>query len=376
MLFARAELARSKVRFGLLTLGAGLLVFVLLFQQLLLGAVLDGMTGALQNQSAPVLVLAREARRAVSGSLVTPDQVTAVGEVDGVADAAELAVTMLSFKPEDGGVWTEATVFGFQPDRPGTPTRLTSGRLPEAPDEVVVSGEDAQGRFGVGDTLAIEPGDARLTVVGLTAGSRFNVSPTLWVRWPTYQMLAGMAAPGALVLPSVVAVQPEEGVDVDQVVANIDEAAPELEALTRSAAVKTAPGRSSVQIAFMVVMGLGYLVVAIVIGFFFLTLTLQKEPAITLMRAVGSPQKYLVRSLLLQVAVVTLGGLVLGGALVAIAIPLIRGSVPVTVKPSAIGLSAASAMGVALLGAISPIRRVMRADPYGVVSRPSLGGLG
>ena len=75
MLFARAELARSKLRFGLLTLGAGLLVFVLLFQQLLLGTVLDGMTGAIAHQSAPVLVLARQAQRSVTGSLVPPSAI-------------------------------------------------------------------------------------------------------------------------------------------------------------------------------------------------------------------------------------------------------------------------------------------------------------
>ena len=60
MLFATAELRRSRARFGFLTVGAGLLVFVLLFQQALLAAVLDGMTGAITNQSGPVLVFLHE----------------------------------------------------------------------------------------------------------------------------------------------------------------------------------------------------------------------------------------------------------------------------------------------------------------------------
>src|SRR5919106_3879436 len=99
MLFATAELGRSKTRFGFLTLGAGLLVFVLLFQQALLTAVLDGMSGALRNQSGPVLVYARQAQRSFAGSLVTPQQLAEVKAVPGVADAAELAVTLLTYQP-------------------------------------------------------------------------------------------------------------------------------------------------------------------------------------------------------------------------------------------------------------------------------------
>jgi len=379
MLFARAELGRSKLRFGLLTLGAGLLVFVLLFQQLLLGTVLDGMTGAIAHQSAPVLVLARQAQRSVTGSLVRDDQLDAVAAQPGVEDAAELAVTMLSFQgegePEDS--WHEVAVFGYQPGRAGEPTNLRSGRLPEESNEVVVSAEDATGRFGIGDTVTVEPSAMQLTVVGLTEGSRYNVSPTLWVPWPTYEVLASAATPElGLVLPSAVAVKPAPGTDPDALVADINALDPNLEALTRQDAVDTAPGRDSVRLAFMVVIGLGYLVVAVVIGFFFLTLTLQKEPAITLLRAVGSPQGYLVRGLILQVAIVTVGGLAIGVALAYAAAPVLSSTVPVTIEPRALGMSALSAMGVALLGAVSPVRRVLRADPYTVVSRPSLGGLG
>jgi putative ABC transport system permease protein len=379
MLFARAELGRSKLRFGLLTLGAGLLVFVLLFQQLLLGGVLDGMTGAIANQSAPVLVLSRQAQRSVAGSLVPPSDIEAVAAVPGVADAAELGITMLSFQGEDEAEdeWREVAVFGFQPGRAGEPTNLRSGRLPEAEDEVVASAEDAVGRFVVGDTVTLEPGTVELEVVGLTEASRYNVSPTLWTPYPTYQRLAALAQPETpVILASAVAVTPEPGVEPEQLVAQIDAMAPQLEALTREVAVDTAPGRNEVRLAFLVVIGLGYFVVAVVIGFFFLTLTLQKEPAITLLRAVGSSQPYLVRGLLFQVLFVTFGGLVIGVAMAMATAPIVSTVLPVTVEPRTILVSAAGAMGVALLGAISPVRRVLRADPYGVVQRPSLGGLG
>jgi putative ABC transport system permease protein len=387
MLFANAELKRSKVRFGMLTLGAGLLVFVLLFQQALLNALLDGMAGAITHQSAPVLVLAREANRSFSGSLVTDSQLETVAAVPGVADAAELGVTGLSFRRQrDGGAsgsgapggdpeLHNASIIGFRPGRPGTPVGLRRGRLPEAPNEVVASGEDAPGRYAIGDTLTIEPGDTDVVVVGLTEGGRLSVGPTLWVPWTTYEQLIQLVAPDTtVVLPSVVAVEPEPGVTVPRLVRDLNQLNPELEALTREDVAEKAPGRDAIWLGFMMVIALGYVVVAVVIGFFFLTMTVHKESSITTLRAVGARGGYLVRSLLWQVLVVTVGGLVIGSLMLAGAAPLMRSTVLVEVDPADMAVTAVPALAVALLGAVPPLRRVLRTNPADVFSRPSLGG--
>ncbi|MGH9012285.1 MAG: peptide ABC transporter permease, partial [Acidimicrobiia bacterium] len=296
MLFAQAELGRQRARFGFLTVGAGLLVFVLLFQQALLDAVLKGMAGALTHQNGHVLVYNREAQRSFAGSLVTPQQIDEVRAAPGVAGAGELAVTLLAVRPPGSDERINASVIGFRPDHPGTPLGLSKGRLPESANEVVASAEDAHGRFGVGDTLVVEPGDTQLTVVGLTRGGRLNVAPTLWTPWATYEQLVKQASPGLpLVLPSILAVEPAPDITPEALARQLNQAFPTLEAMTREEAAATTPGLDSVTLAFSAVMGLGYLVVAVVIGFFFLTLTLQKEASVTLLRAVGARSGYLVR---------------------------------------------------------------------------------
>lgn len=377
LLFATAELGRAKARFATLTLGAGLLVFVLLFQQALLTAVLDGMSGALRKQSGPVLVYARQSQRSFTGSLVTPQQLAEVKAVSGVADAAELAVTLLTYQPAGSDDRVNASVIGYRPGQAGSPLGLEQGRLPHAADEVVASGEDAAGHFGVGDTLTVEPGGKRVQVVGLTHGGRLNVGPTLWIPWTTYQELVRSAAPNlTTVLPSVLAVEPAPGVSIADLVDRIDDAVPDLEALTRDQAADKIPGRDAVRLAFTAVMGLGYLVVAVVIGFFFLTMTLQKEASVTLLRAVGARSGYLARALMLQVAVVTFGGLAIGTLALVAVTPLLGSTMAVDASLSVMLNTAVPALAVALLGAIPPLRRVMRADPYGVVRRPSLGATG
>ena len=63
MFLALKEMRRAKVRFGLLIVAIGLLVFLILFQQSLQNSRLRGFTGALRTQSAPVLVYSTDGQR-------------------------------------------------------------------------------------------------------------------------------------------------------------------------------------------------------------------------------------------------------------------------------------------------------------------------
>ncbi len=375
MLLTKGELKRSRTRFALLTAGAGLLVFVLLFQQLLLGAVSDGLVGAVSNQSADIIVFAKDARRNLAGYYITPEQFDKVAQAQGVAEASELGVSMLALAT--GPKTVDAALIGYRPGKPGTPTNIVEGRLPRTDNEVLASKEDMTDRYAVGDPVVIEPGGALLHVVGLTAGSRYAVGPTLWIPWEGYGITQKSAnMPPIQSYPNVVAVRPAPGFAISDVIKNINTAAPDLEAITRAEAVKTAPGVSAVQVAFSVVMGLGYLVVGVVIGFFFLTITLQKEPSIQLLRATGAPQSYLVINLVHEVLLVTVGGVIVGVGLLFLLVKFVRSAVPVVATPGGVAIAAFGALTVSLMGAIAPLRRILRTDPYAVVGPPALGRLG
>ncbi len=73
MFLALKEMRRAKVRFGLLIVAIGLLVFLILFQQSLQNSLLRGFTGALRSQSAPVLVYSTDGQRTLQASVLTPE---------------------------------------------------------------------------------------------------------------------------------------------------------------------------------------------------------------------------------------------------------------------------------------------------------------
>ena len=155
-----------------------------------------------------------------------------------------------------------------------------------------------------------------MTVVGLADDTQFNVQPTLFVSWPTYEDLVRSTNPDATaVLPNLVGVEPMSGVDPTDLAASITEQVDGVEALDRATAVASLPGVSSIQQSFAIILGLAFVVVILLTGFFFLIITVQKTASLTLLRAVGAGSWFLLRNLLFQVL------LVIGAALV-IAIPL------------------------------------------------------
>jgi len=372
---ASREMQRSKLKFGLLSGAVGLLIFLVFFQQTLLGSLLQGFTGAIEHQSAQVLVFGADARKSLDASFVSADTVAQVAAVDGVAQAAplgEATITMVA-----AGETIDVAVFGVDPSGAGAPTKVVSGRLPEQPGEGVASSEDVSKGLAIGDVVRTATGDAPVVIVGLTDQSQFNVQPTVFVPFETYTTLRKAANPEATTIsPSAVAVVVADGARARDVADRIDAQVPGVQALTRSEAVDNAPGVSSVQISFGLILALAIAVVALVTGFFFLILTVQKAQALTLLRAIGAPAGYLVRSLLQQVAVVLAVALVVALLLTIGAVAGSGTGLSLTIDPKALLTSGAIIVALSLIGSLAAIWRVLRIDPIQAVTRQNLGGVG
>lgn len=362
MRLALLEMRRARARFGLLTGAVGLLLFLILFQQTLLGGLVTDFVGALRNQSADVLVYGDQARRNVQGSLVTPEQVAAVAKVPGVAAAA--GIGQGTFTVDAGGELRDASLFGYELGGPGEPTTLTEGRLPRADGEAVASSADAGDGFDVGDRVRVEPGGYELRIVGLAREIRLSVGPTLFASYATFEAARLAANPDATgVAPSLVGVEVAEGEDAAAVAARIDGQVDGVEALTRARAQQEAPGVASVQQSFSLVLGLAYVVVTLVTGFFFLILTVQKSATLTLLRALGARRRTLVGALLVQVALVVAGGTVAGAVLLVLATRAASTGLSTTADWRGVAVTACVVLVLAALAATVSARRVLRIDP-------------
>jgi putative ABC transport system permease protein len=369
---ASKEMLRAKVRFGLLIGAIALLVFLILFQQALRDGLITSFVGAIERQTAPVLVYSTDARRNLQSSSITPELEAQVRAVDGVADVGRIGQSTFSVRA--GGGIIGAAVIGYEQRALGAPESLVAGRYPTGAGEGVANETDASEGFGIGDVVRVEPGGYEIRIVGQSSDTNLQASPTVFVRDNTWENAVRAGNPDARTpLPNALGVAPAAGVTPEQLVRRVDAISTDLEALTRSDAATRAPGVAQVSRSFLVIFLLHGLVIPLVIGLFFLIVTLQKTRSLTLLRAIGARSSFLVRSLLLQVLVVVGLGVAIG-TLLYLPLSFQRiGSIPLQFDAlSVIGWGIA----ILVLGLASSwfsARRVLRLQPVEALSGGGTG---
>jgi putative ABC transport system permease protein len=362
MFLAVREMRRALVRFGLLIAAIALLVFLILFQQALQDGLITSFVGAVRNQTAPVLVYSVDAQRTLQGSVISPALEQQVLGAEGVGASARVGVG--TFTVEVGDDEVDATILGTDDQELFGPTELSDGRRPSATGEAVGS----DGDFAVGDEVRVVPATGAapvtITVVGVARDVQLNVTATLFTDFLTFAAATQAANPDAtIVLPSAIAIAPSDGVSAGEVVATINATAPDAEALTRADSAEKSPGVAQVRQSFQVIFLLYGLVVPLVTGLFFLIVTLQKSPSLTLLRAVGAPASVLARSLLVQVVAVTALGLVLGIALYFPVSQAQVGGLALRFDASAVVVWSVLLLVLAMLSAAVSLRKVLQIDP-------------
>jgi len=364
MFLALKEIQRAKVRFGLLMSAIGLLVFLILTQQALQDGLLTGFVGAIEHQSAPVVVYSVDGQRTLQGSILTPDLQQTIEGVDGVAAAGRIGQGTFT-GTVDRGDQVDVAIIGYDDPTLGAPEHLSAGRLPKTDAEAVGSSVD----FSVGDKVAVVPPDSgtdpvTLTVVGLADDAQIQVTPTLFAPWAGYEAAVRVANPDATaVLPNAIGVRPESGVTDQELVSRINDASPQADALTRQQAADEAPGVAQVRQSFQVIFLLYGLVVPLVTGLFFLIITFQKSASLTLLRAIGARSSTLVRSLLIQVFIVMGGGIIIGVLLYAPLSQVQIGAIALRFNLGAVVFWSSLLLALGLLSAFASARRVLAIDP-------------
>ena len=363
MFLALKEMARAKIRFGLLIVAIGMLVFLILFQQSLQNGLLTSFVGAIRNQSAPVLVYSVDGQRVIQGSIITPDLEQAVRNTDGVGDVGRLTQGTFTVEAGDGDRF-DTSLVGYDALELGAPRDLVAGEYPDAPGEAVGSDADASEGFDVGDVVMVQPGGFAITIVGLAQDVQLNAGPTLFVQSPDYEAALRAVNPDAtFVLPNVLAVAPADGLTDAELVERINATSDELDALTRGDAADETPGVSQVRQSFVIIFLLYGLVIPCVTGLFFLIVTFQKSGALTLLRAIGAPAGRLVRSLLVQALIIVAAGFAIGVGLYPPVSQQRLGGIPLRFETSAVVFWAIALVLLGVGSSLIAARRVLRIDP-------------
>ncbi len=377
MFLALKEIARAKVRFGMLVVSIALLVFLILFQQSLQNGLVTGFVGAIRNQNAPVLLYSVDGQRVIQGSIITPDLEAELRTIAGVGEIGRIGQGTFTGLPARGSESFDTTILGYElgPDGEGlgAPSELVEGRYPTGELEAVAStGGDFE--FAVGDTVVLQPGGFEVEVVGLADDIQLNVAPTLFTSYATWSDAVQSVNPDAgEPLPNVMAVSPADGVTDAELVEAINARSLDFDALTRGDAASETPGVAQVQQSFRLIFLLYGLVVPCVTGLFFLIVTFQKANALTLLRAIGAPAARLVASLLIQVVLMIVGGLIVGTALYYPVSQAQLGGISLRFETGAVIFWSVLLLTLGVASSLVAARRVLRIDPIEATTGAGVG---
>ncbi len=366
MFLALREMRRAKVRFGLLISAIGLLVLLILTQQAIQTGLITSFIGAIEKQSAPVLVYSVDGQKTLQGSVITPPLERKIRSTQGIAKSGRIGQGTFTVRVNDESEDSDAAIIGYTDPGLGAPEELSAGRMPAGPDEAVGSSAN----FDLGDSVQVlapggrTNGTETIEVVGLADDAQLQVTPTLFTDWRTYVASVESSNPDAgAVLPSAIGAAPVDGLDPAVLAARINGQSEEADALTREAAAEESPGVAEVRQSFQVIFLLFGLVVPLVTGLFFLIITLQKSASLTLLRAVGARSGLLVRSLMFQVVLVIGGGLLIGIALYTPLSQAQLGEITLSFDARAVLLWSLLLLALGLLSAVVSARRVLAIDP-------------
>jgi putative ABC transport system permease protein len=162
---------------------------------------------------------------------------------------------------------------------------------------------------------------------------------------------------------SLVGVEPEPGENPSDLANRITSAVSGVEGLDRATAAAAAPGVASISQSFALIVGITFAVVVLVVGFFFLILTIQKLRSFTALRAIGAGTGYLALSLVVQIVVVVLIGALLATVGLWVATLGSSASFPLTVDATLVGAITIAVLVFSVLAGLLSIRRIARVEP-------------
>jgi len=361
MFVALRDLWRSKLRFGLLAGAIALLVFLLLFLNTLSATLLGFFVGAIENNSAEVLVYEGTARGNVQASRLDQSLVEDVAAVPGVSAAAPIGE--LTLTADVGGSLTDLSLWGVDLDGPGGPVPIVKGRSPSR-GEVVVDESGVSEGFEIGQTITLVPSGTELQIVGYVRDVRYAVIATAYLSFEEWATIYEAEFPGTPYVPlSLVGADTVPGESAAAVADRITASVAGVEGLDREAAAAGTPGVESISQSFALIIGITFGIVVLVVGFFFLILTVQKMRNFTTLRAIGAGTGYLAWSLIIQIVVLVLLGSLLATVALWIAALGSNPAFPLSVDTRLVVVVTLAVLVFSVFAGLISIHRIARAEP-------------
>jgi putative ABC transport system permease protein len=369
------EVWRNRGRFFLFSMVIALITLLVLF----VAALGEGLAAAnkeyFEKLDADLLVFQDGSDYSTIESRLDYSVLKNVRRIPGVAEVGAIAFGNNTLIFTDGREPIDVSMIGIEPGKPGSPPVIDGQEIrTKRGKEVVLDRSIAEkADVQVGDFITVEvtQGEDKeqytLKVIGVTDNRQYFYQSSMFVSLQVWDEIRAQATiPGTITsepTANIFAVQLDEPSAQAEMAAFLQSRISDIEATDIKTAYQSFPGYSQQQGTVNAIKGFTFLIGILVIGGFFQIQTLQKVPQIGMLKAIGTSNHIVAVAAVMQILLVTVFGVFVGGLVtfgMALGLPP---SVPILFQGTAVAIAVIALLLIGPIGGMVSVRMALKVEP-------------
>ncbi len=368
------EIWRNRARFLLVSLVIALITLLVLFIAALGEGLGNGNREYISKLDGQLIVYREKSDFLIAASRLDPSLLANIKAVSGVADAGMLGTSNATLVLDSIEEPLKVALLGIDPGHVGEPMVVEGRQLIQNDTDEVLIDRATQVRTDlmVGDkiTLRVTQGTDdqffELLVVGISDGQQYSLQPSIFVPFSTWDRIrpkseAEVNKPNPV--PNVMLVKLSNPEAVEKVQSAISNQVKNVEVATIKEAIAALPGYSAQQSTLNTQGGFTLFIGILVIGGFFQIQILQKVAQIGVLKAIGSSNPVVGAASVIQILVVTIIGVAIGGLLTFVFSLSFPPTVPIVFNGTTSTIALIALLLIGPLGGLVSIRYAVRIEP-------------
>ena len=368
------EVWRNRGRFLLVCLVIALITLLVLFIAALGEGLGNGNREYISKLDADLIVYQAKSDTLIAASRLGRDRLAAVRRVDGVADAGMLGTASATLVLPDAEEPLKVAILGVEPGHTGEPSVLDGNQLStDLAQEAIIDRNTAiRSGLALGDTLTIRVTQGTrdeffsLRIVGVTDGQQYSLQPSVFVpffTWDRIRPKSEAEVNSSNPVANVILVRLEDPGQMEEVSQRLTSQVGNIETATIKDAIQALPGYSAQQSTLNTQGGFTLFIGVLVIGGFFQIQILQKVAQIGVLKAIGTSNPVVAMASVIQIVVITVIGVAIGGLLAFLFSLTFPPTVPIVFNGTTSAIALAALLLIGPLGGMVSIRYAVRIEP-------------
>ncbi len=368
------EVWRNRGRFLLVSMVIALITLLVLFIAALGEGLGNGNREYISKLDAHIIIYQAKSDFLIQASRLGRDRLAAVRRVAGIADAGMLGTSNATLVLPGATTPLKVALLGVEPGHTGEPGVVSGRQLSTGlAEEVILDRNTAlRSKLTLGDsvTLRVTQGTKdeffKLRVVGISDGQQYSLQPAIFVPFFTWDRIRPKSEAEVNNLTSVanvILVKLTNPAQTAEISRRLNAEVNNIETATLDAAIQALPGYSAQQSTLNTQGGFTLFIGILVIGGFFQIQILQKVAQIGVLKAIGTANPVVAAASVIQIVVVTVIGVAIGGLMTFLFSLTFPPTVPIVFNGTTSAVAVAALLLIGPLGGLVSIRYAVQIEP-------------